>query len=139
MIFTDFDGCQYGLRPRGRHEHDSPENEFLKKPWTFATNVYAIKNVFNLICPGPSNDHQHVPTQGVNAKFSQYYTPYMCILLHLLAYVHFRDARAQTLPSPVSNQARFKTLALRRTRSSPKSTLRAHHEAGMIGFLPIER
>ena len=72
MVYTDFDGCQYGLK-------DSKGKLFLRKPWRFATNIPGITDLFSRLCTG---EHQHGSTCGKEAIHSQYYTPTMAILIH---------------------------------------------------------
>ena len=66
-----FDGCRFGLRSCIA----GSESKYLMKPWTFATNLPEVFEVFNgMFCPGVSSEHVHDSTCGRNAKHSQGYT-----------------------------------------------------------------
>ena len=57
-------------------------------------NLPDILPEFNLFCPGENSNHAHHPVRGKDALWSQYYTPYMCSLIHLCIYRFFLgDAR----------------------------------------------
>ena len=64
LKYVHFEGCALGLK--GRHQ------KFLKKPWCIATNDVRLLQYFGqYTCPG---NHEHEPTQGINAVESAFYT-----------------------------------------------------------------
>ena len=150
MYYTDFDGCQYHLRPK----HPKGPYEYLKKPWTFATNLPECASVFNKLCPGTSKVHQHVSVCGPNALHSQYYTPHMTLTIHCVIFRHFRNKYLREYPqqeadlwsipvnepwwseNPHTNQhSSYKPklhLALCRTRSSSLLTQPSEHNTGAL-------
>ena len=78
---VNFHGCQFGLKSI-RPEH---EDMFLKKPWTFATNIPEIIPMFRRLC---DDSHTHDKTNGINAIASQYYTPEIVNQIHLSIFQH---------------------------------------------------
>ena len=62
------------------------EEMFLKKPWTFATNIPATVPLFKRLCNG---EHNHVKTQGADTIATQYYTPAIVHRIHLSIFQHF--------------------------------------------------
>ena len=150
MYYTDFDGCQYHLRPK----HPRGPYEYLKKPWTFATNLPECVSVFNKLCPGTCKVHQHVSVCGPNALHSQYYTPHMTLTIHCVIFRHFRNKYLREYPqqeadlwsipvneqwwseNPHTNQhSSYKPklhLALCRTRSSSLLTIPSEHNTGAL-------
>ena len=81
-----FDGCQYGLKSIKRgHEH-----EFVKKAWTFATNIPEVAARMGKCCHGQTPEHRHNPATGTDVLNTQYYTPEIAVLLHIAIKEHFR-------------------------------------------------
>ena len=136
MVFSDFDGCQFGLKAV------EPSTEFyLRKPWRFASNIPEISPEFNgLYCPGETHNHQHAQTRGLNAFYSQYYTPYMTMVIHIAIYRHVLDGCKRntcalqsirslskiTVPTTAAC-AQYKSGATQTTPSLPRPTMSGVH------------
>ena len=70
---------------------------FLRKPWRFASNIPEITDGFDGVkCFGIDDSHQHAQTRGANAIASQYYTPYMTTLMHVMIYRYFVNIYIKT-------------------------------------------
>ena len=113
MFYADFDGCQYGLKPRSTRSLPEHAKNFHLKPWRFATNIPTLLPAFNKICPGQSNDHKHIAIEGSDAKYTQYYTPYMVLLIHACVAQFVNSGSSNTSPTLLS--------------FGPKGSLAANH------------
>ena len=90
-----FDGCRFGLRSC----IPGSESKYLMKPWTFATNLPEIFEIFDdMFCPGVSSEHVHDSTCGKNAKHSQGYTSEIVELIHRGVKRHFEGPNCWWVP-----------------------------------------
>ena len=95
MVFSDFDGCQFGLKAV-----TPSEDHYLRKPWRFASNSPEVSPEFNgNYCPGQTGGHQHASTRGPNAVHSQYHTPYVTLVIHITLYRHVRGGYNYNYPA----------------------------------------
>ena len=70
---VNFNGCRFGLEAR--------KGKAICKPWTFATNIQCVVEIFGTYrC---ERDHEHAVCTGEELKRTESYTPEMCDLLHL--------------------------------------------------------
>ena len=58
VLFTDIDGCMYGMQPSGQSPY---RHTFIRKPWRIACLNSSIPKHLNKQCDG---DHQHHPCEG---------------------------------------------------------------------------
>ena len=73
LVKVHFNGCQLGLR--------SNRGQAICKPWTFATNIPTVVEMFSsLKC---TRDHEHAVCSGDELRRTESYTPQTCTLLHL--------------------------------------------------------
>ena len=70
-----FDGCMCGLTSRRARCAGIP----LKKPWTIAST----SATFERLCRACDGRHAHVPTQGVDTRLTEGYTPELAKQIHL--------------------------------------------------------
>ena len=68
------DGCMYGLVSQAARRAGQP----LKKPWTIASTC----PTFHRLCRACDGRHTHVPTQGVDTRLTEGYTPELAEQVH---------------------------------------------------------
>ena len=69
--YTEFDGCMYGLMSRFTGVVTLP----IRHPWRMAYINCDIGKYLNKVC---DKSHRHAPCSGLDALYSQGYTPMIC-------------------------------------------------------------
>ena len=76
FVFTDFDGCMYGLVASTGRDAGMP----IQKPWRVACSPNScLPYLLNRRCDG---SHDHTPCQGQNTLLTQGYTPEIVQIVH---------------------------------------------------------
>ena len=76
FVFSDFDGCMYGLLAQKGRDAGMP----IQKPWRVACSPNSsLPHLLNKKCDG---SHTHTPCQGQNTILTQGYTPKIVELVH---------------------------------------------------------
>ena len=76
FVFTDFDGCMYGLVATRGRDAGVP----IQKPWRIACSPNScLPHLLNKRCDG---SHDHTPCAGQNTLLTQGYTPEIVNIVH---------------------------------------------------------
>ena len=76
FVFTDFDGCMFGLVATRGRDAGMP----IQKPWRIACSPNScLPSMLNRRCDG---SHDHTPCAGQNTLLTQGYTPEIAQLVH---------------------------------------------------------
>ena len=76
FVFTDFDGCMYGLVAAKGRDAGMP----IQKPWRVACSPNSC--LPNLLCKRCDGSHDHTPCAGANTLLTQGYTPEIANIVH---------------------------------------------------------
>jgi len=99
--YTDFDGCTHGLLSRRAGSNGLP----VRKPWRIAFISSTINKHRYQSCDG---SHPHVPCNGLDAIYSQGYTPSICCAIKKSVQDgQFRPSRLSTCTVNVCISASF--------------------------------
>ena len=76
FVFSDFDGCMYGLVAAKGRDAGMP----IQKPWRVACSPNSC--LPSLLCKRCDGSHDHTPCQGQNTLLTQGYTPEIVKVVH---------------------------------------------------------